>query len=81
MQPLAFAKTDHRLGLYPVVDSVDWIARLLDWGVSTLQLRIKDPQATDLEQQIQQAIEGVDIQWPAEEVALAFFARHRLEQR
>ncbi len=42
MQPLAFAKTDHRLGLYPVVD---------------LQLRIKDPQATDLEQQIQQAIE------------------------
>lgn len=57
MQPLAFAKTDHRLGLYPVVDSVDWIARLLDWGVSTLQLRIKDPQATDLEQQIQQAIE------------------------
>ena len=57
MQPPAFAKTDHRLGLYPVVDSVDWIARLLDWGVSTLQLRIKDPQATDLEQQIQQAIE------------------------
>lgn len=57
MQPLAFAKIDHRLGLYPVVDSVDWIARLLDWGVSTLQLRIKDPQATDLEQQIQQAIE------------------------
>lgn len=57
MQPLAFAKTDHRLGLYPVVDSVDWIARLLDWGVSTLQLRIKDPQATDLEQQIQQSIE------------------------
>jgi len=57
MQPLAFAKTDHRLGLYPVVDSVDWIARLLDWGVSTLQLRIKDPQATDLEQQILQAIE------------------------
>lgn len=53
----AFAKTDHRLGLYPVVDSVDWIARLLEWGVTTLQLRIKDPQTADLEQQIKQAIE------------------------
>ena len=40
-----------------MVDSVDWIARLLEWGVKTLQLRIKDPQAADLEQQIMQAIE------------------------
>ena len=53
----AFPKTDHQLGLYPVVDSIDWIARLLEWGVKTLQLRIKDPQAADLEQQIMQAIE------------------------
>lgn len=53
----SFPKTDHRLGLYPVVDSVDWIARLLEWGVTTLQLRIKDPQTPDLEQQIKQAIE------------------------
>ena len=52
----AFPKTDHQLGLYPVVDSVDWIARLLEWGVKTLQLRIKDPQAAVLEQQIMQAI-------------------------
>ena len=58
MKPsFAFPKTDHQLGLYPVVDSVDWIARLLEWGVKTLQLRIKDPQAADLEQQIMQAIE------------------------
>ena len=55
--PFAFPKTDHQLGLYPVVDSVSWIARLLEWGVRTLQLRIKDPQAADLEQQIMQAIE------------------------
>lgn len=53
----SFPKTDHRLGLYPVVDSVDWITRLLEWGVTTLQLRIKDPQTPDLEQQIKQAIE------------------------
>lgn len=29
------------LGLYPVVDSLDWIRRLLPLGVTTLQLRIK----------------------------------------
>lgn len=28
-------------GLYPVVDSVEWLKRLLEMGVTTLQLRIK----------------------------------------
>ncbi|MBL5906682.1 thiamine phosphate synthase [Serratia fonticola] len=37
-----FPATPHRLGLYPVVDSVEWIARLLEAGVTTIQLRIKD---------------------------------------
>ncbi|MEA9393346.1 thiamine phosphate synthase [Acerihabitans sp. TG2] len=37
-----FAPTVSKLGLYPVVDSVAWIVRLLDAGVHTLQLRIKD---------------------------------------
>ena len=37
-----FAPTLPRLGLYPVVDSLVWIIRLLDAGVRTLQLRIKD---------------------------------------
>ncbi|WP_312203578.1 thiamine phosphate synthase [Kosakonia cowanii] len=37
-----FPPVPFRLGLYPVVDSVEWIARLLDAGVRTLQLRIKD---------------------------------------
>jgi thiamine-phosphate pyrophosphorylase len=37
-----FPAVPRRLGLYPVVDSVEWIARLLDAGVRTLQLRIKD---------------------------------------
>ncbi|MCR9027910.1 thiamine phosphate synthase, partial [Citrobacter amalonaticus] len=37
-----FPTVPFRLGLYPVVDSVAWIARLLDAGVQTLQLRIKD---------------------------------------
>ena len=40
------------IGLYPVVDLVDWIARLLAIGVTTLQLRIKRPMSVDEEQQI-----------------------------
>lgn len=39
---MPFPTTPHKLGLYPVVDSVEWIARLLDAGVTTIQLRIKD---------------------------------------
>lgn len=37
-----FPPVPFRLGLYPVVDSVEWIERLLDAGVRTIQLRIKD---------------------------------------
>ena len=33
----AFPATNHQLGLYPVVDSVQWIEKLLQWGVRTLQ--------------------------------------------
>ncbi|MBT0725490.1 thiamine phosphate synthase [Rosenbergiella sp. S61] len=36
-----FPKVPFKLGLYPVVDSVLWIERLLNVGVRTLQLRIK----------------------------------------
>ena len=49
--------TKPSLGLYPVVDDVSWIERLLPMGVNTIQLRIKDPQQADLEQQVKKAIE------------------------
>ncbi|AWK14773.1 thiamine phosphate synthase [Candidatus Fukatsuia symbiotica] len=39
---IAFASTKPHLGLYPVVDSLTWINRMLDAGVTTLQLRIKN---------------------------------------
>lgn len=52
----AFPATEARLGLYPVVDTVEWIARLLDAGVRTLQLRIKDCADSEVEQQIVDAI-------------------------
>ncbi len=45
-----------RLGLYPVVDSVAWIARLLEAGVRTLQLRIKDRRDEEVEADVIAAI-------------------------
>ncbi|QOL12959.1 thiamine phosphate synthase [Dickeya dianthicola] len=52
----AFPATDARLGLYPVVDSVEWIERLLGAGVHTIQLRIKDQPADQAEPDIIRAI-------------------------
>ena len=45
------------LGLYPVVDTLAWIKRLLPIGVKTIQLRIKDKQGIELANEIQQSIE------------------------
>ena len=36
--------------VYPVVESAEWVARLLPCGVRLIQLRIKDPQASLREQ-------------------------------
>ncbi|MBX2859474.1 MAG: thiamine phosphate synthase [Cellvibrionaceae bacterium] len=44
------------LGLYPVVDSVEWLQRLLPCGVSTIQLRIKDKNSEELDSEVQRAV-------------------------
>jgi hydroxymethylpyrimidine kinase / phosphomethylpyrimidine kinase / thiamine-phosphate diphosphorylase len=44
------------LGLYAVVDRKNWLQRLAPVGVSTFQLRIKDLQGPDLEDEISGAI-------------------------
>ncbi|MEM6052987.1 thiamine phosphate synthase [Erwinia sp. P7711] len=51
-----FPATAARLGLYPVVETVAWLERLLDAGVRTLQLRIKDLPETAVEQTIAHAV-------------------------
>ncbi len=48
---------DEPLGLYPLVDSVEWLQRVLEAGVSTVQLRIKHASEVELEQAIAAAIE------------------------
>jgi hydroxymethylpyrimidine kinase/phosphomethylpyrimidine kinase/thiamine-phosphate diphosphorylase len=51
-----FAPCPLNLGLYPVVDSPEWIERLLKQGVKTIQLRIKDKSDPKLFEKIQQAV-------------------------
>lgn len=56
--PETFLTTDEsKLGLYPVVDSVEWVEKLLAMGVTTLQLRIKDPDEPNLESKIERSIQ------------------------
>lgn len=51
-----FPATAPRLGLYPVVDSVEWIARLLEAGVRTIQLRVKDQEDEAVEPAVIESI-------------------------
>ena len=51
----AFLPPTGPLGFYPVVDSADWVERLLSWGVRTIQLRIKAGGLPDAERRAQLA--------------------------
>jgi len=48
---------DSPLGLYPIVDRAEWLARLLPTGISTAQLRVKDLEGEALKREITAAIE------------------------
>lgn len=50
------ALIDPNLGLYAVVDSAAWVQRVLDAGVRTVQLRIKDPRDPALQQQVRNSV-------------------------
>src|SRR3990167_240876 len=57
-KPVAFPDCgDGVLGLYPIVDSVEWVKKLLPLGVKTIQLRIKDKRGSALEKAIQCGIQ------------------------
>jgi len=53
---MRFPDVPFALGLYPVVDSVEWIERLLNVGVKTLQLRIKHANRDVIREEIRHAI-------------------------
>lgn len=44
------------LGLYPVVDSIEWLEKLLPLGINTIQLRVKDVPADELDGLIAEAV-------------------------
>ena len=56
-EKISFQKEDRDLGLYPVVPSSLWVERLLKAGVKTIQLRIKDTNQPDLEEEICRSID------------------------
>jgi hydroxymethylpyrimidine kinase / phosphomethylpyrimidine kinase / thiamine-phosphate diphosphorylase len=49
--------TDADLGLYAVVDSADWVQRVLAFGVKTVQLRIKTPVLVDIRREVRQSVQ------------------------
>ncbi|MDB5964859.1 MAG: thiamine-phosphate diphosphorylase [Polaromonas sp.] len=60
MSSPAFAALTAPIGFYPVVPDAQWVARLLGWGVRTLQLRIKaaDHSAGAIEREVTAAVEA-----------------------
>lgn len=55
----AFAPCPPALGLYVVAPDADWVARLAQWGVPTLQLRVKSDDPSAVRQQVRQAVQAV----------------------
>lgn len=51
----AFAKTEYQLGLYPVVESFEWVEHLILAGVKTLQIRVKNRPLTEIESEIERS--------------------------
>ena len=51
-----FVPTEFKLGLYVIVDSYEWIERLIHAGVRSLQIRIKDRSAEQVEEEIARCI-------------------------
>ena len=57
-QPQQFAPlSEVDLGLYAVVDSADWVQRVLVSGVKTVQLRIKSPELVDIRREVQLSVQ------------------------
>jgi hydroxymethylpyrimidine kinase/phosphomethylpyrimidine kinase/thiamine-phosphate diphosphorylase len=48
---------NEELGLYPLVDSLDWLKKLLPMGIQTIQLRIKDGDTATVESVIDEAVQ------------------------
>ena len=59
MNPKAFAQCPKRLGLYAVMPDADWVKRMVEAEVPTVQLRFKSDDRSKLKTQITQAVAAV----------------------
>ena len=60
MNPKAFAECPKRLGLYGVMPDSDWIKRMVDAELPTVQLRFKSDEKSKIRKQIAQSVAAVE---------------------
>ena len=61
MNPNAFAECPKRLGLYGVMPDADWVKRMVDAELPTVQLRFKSEDKFNIRKQIREAVEAAKI--------------------
>ena len=60
LNPKAFAECPKRLGLYGVMPDSDWVKRMVDAELPTVQLRFKSEDKSKIKKQIAQAVSAVE---------------------
>ena len=55
----AFPSCPHALGLYAVLPDAAWVARMVDLGVPTVQLRFKSDDTAAVQREVQAAVQAV----------------------
>jgi thiamine-phosphate pyrophosphorylase len=60
MNPNAFPECPKRLGLYGVMPDADWVKRMVDAELPTVQLRLKSDDKSKIRKQIQAAVQAVE---------------------
>lgn len=59
MNPKAFAECPKRLGLYGVMPDADWVKRMVEAEVPTVQLRFKSDDKSKIKKQIRESVKAV----------------------
>lgn len=59
MNPKAFPECPKRLGLYGVMPDADWVKRMVDAEIPTVQLRFKSEDKSKIRKQIKEAVAAV----------------------
>ncbi len=58
-RPHKFPSCPRELGLYAVLPTAQWVTRMAQAGVTTLQLRFKSEDETEIEREVKAAVQGV----------------------